>query len=369
MFETTSIVTVFLAASAAVGVSLLLWRTPASSLTRATETAQYCLHLPRRAKTGAMHACVVISLVLLSACPLSNADSIDAGQGHTCAITASGGVRCWGWNLNGQASAVYVWSAPASNILKFGHVRCVQLGDGTFTDRNTPTADVLTSVAAITAGGGHTCALTVWGGVRCWGLRTSGQASAVHAYVERSCQCALHSGHVCCDCVQLGDGSSTNRHTPSADVLTSVAAITTGVAHTCALTTSGGVRCWGWNTYGQASAVHAYVERSCQCILISGHVCCVQLGIGSVNGQGTPPTAHPDVLTSVTAITAGSQHTCALTTSGGVRCWGANDYGQASDVHASGAFLPVRTQFWSCLLLRRLEMVQSRFERRHQQMC
>ncbi len=54
--------------------------------------------------------------------------------------------------------------------------------------------------------------------------------------------------------MQLGDGSTTNRNTPSADVLTNVAAITIGDEHTCALTASGGVRCWGQNAYGQASA-------------------------------------------------------------------------------------------------------------------
>ncbi len=58
--------------------------------------------------------------------------------------------------------------------------------------------------------------------------------------------------------MQLGDGTTTDRWTPpSADVLTSVAAIAAGGSHTCVLTNSGGVRCWGQNNVGQASAVHA----------------------------------------------------------------------------------------------------------------
>jgi alpha-tubulin suppressor-like RCC1 family protein len=57
--------------------------------------------------------------------------------------------------------------------------------------------------------------------------------------------------------VQLGDGTNTNRNTPSADVLTSVAAISAGQYHACALTTSGGVRCWGHNVNGEVRDVHA----------------------------------------------------------------------------------------------------------------
>jgi hypothetical protein len=55
---------------------------------------------------------------------------------------------------------------------------CVQLGDGTNTNRNTPpSSDVLTGVAALAAWGAHTCALMATGGVRCWGMNDNGQAS------------------------------------------------------------------------------------------------------------------------------------------------------------------------------------------------
>ena len=67
---------------------------------------------------------------------------IAAGQAHTCAMTADGGVYCWGYNFYGQ------------------------LGDGTSFQRNAPVA-VSTSgalagkkVVQITAGVYHTCALT-----------------------------------------------------------------------------------------------------------------------------------------------------------------------------------------------------------------
>jgi alpha-tubulin suppressor-like RCC1 family protein len=99
---------------------------------------------------------------------------------------------------------------------------------------------------------------------------------------------------------QLGDGTTTNRSTPpDTDVLTDVQAIAASKGHTCALTTTGGVRCWGQNDNGE-------------------------LGDGTTNDRFAPPIA--DVLTGAQAIAAGGIHTCALMTTGGVQCWG-YDYG------------------------------------------
>jgi hypothetical protein len=109
LLETTRMV--LLLASVAVGIALTLWRTPASSFRvtpRAAEASRCYLYLSRRTTIVSAHACMLISLVLLSACPVSIAGSIAVGGHHTCALLSSSSVRCWGLNNYGQASAAHV---------------------------------------------------------------------------------------------------------------------------------------------------------------------------------------------------------------------------------------------------------------------
>ena len=87
---------------------------------------------------------------------------------------------------------------------------------------------------------------------------------------------------------QVGDGTQSPRITP-VDVsgLTSgVTAVATGATHGCALTTLGGVKCWGLNDNGQ-------------------------LGDGSMT-QRLAPVNVSGLSSGVGAITTGLFHTCAL---------------------------------------------------------
>jgi alpha-tubulin suppressor-like RCC1 family protein len=134
----------------------------------------------------------------------SGMSGIAAGVFHACAWNTEGGVWCWGENLSGQ------------------------LGDGTMYNSPVPVrVEGLTGGArVVVAGGSHTCALRIAGGVVCWGNNDHGQ---------------------------LGDGTTAARNKPGdvAGLTAGVVSIAAGVSHTCALLESGSVRCWGLNDHGQ----------------------------------------------------------------------------------------------------------------------
>eukprot|EP01083_Nonionella_stella_P252133 869096_1 len=87
--------------------------------------------------------------------------------------------------------------------------------------------------------------------------------------------------------------------------------IVTGRYHSCALSTSNKVKCFGRNKYGQ-------------------------LGYGDTNNRGDASNEMGDSLLEIDLgtsfspmqIVTGRYHTCALSTSNKVKCFGRNKYGQ-----------------------------------------
>jgi alpha-tubulin suppressor-like RCC1 family protein len=78
-----------------------------------------------------------------------------------------------------------------------------------------------------------------------------------------------------------------------------------GSAHACGLTADGQAVCWGSNTYGQ-------------------------LGLGASDTDVHAPTPTGGALR-FTMLSAGTNDTCGVATSGALYCWGANFYGQIGD--------------------------------------
>ena len=252
--------------------------------------------------------------------------AISAGWGHTCAILDDGSVSCWGRNDNGQlgdntttadrntptqtsslgtdrtAVAISAGMYHTCAILDDGSVSCWghnnygQLGDGTITQRNTPTqtsslGEGRTAVA-ITAGGHHTCAILDDGSVSCWGYDGYGQ---------------LGVGTNDDDGTGVNDDAYTPTQTSSLGTDRTAVAIAAGSDYTCAILDDGSVSCWGLNGYGQ-------------------------LGDGTTTDRNTPTqTSSLGTDRTAVAISAGKYHTCAILDDRSVSCWGANGFGQLGD--------------------------------------
>ena len=260
---------------------------------------------------------------------ISTAASISTGDNHTCVVLEDGTVRCWGGGSSGQ------------------------LGDGSTTRnaRSPVTVSGISTAVSIAAGPFHTCAVledaTVW----CWGGNNRGQ---------------------------LGDGTTIQRNTPvqvllefSGDTfLTSVAQVSAGQLHTCAVLDDGTARCWGENITGilgdsptlnvlgnlnPRSVAVLGVSTATSISAGSNHTCVVledrtiqcwglntfgQLGEGTTNDLSAPSTTVSGISTAA-QVSAKQTHTCAVLADETVRCWGRNDNGQLGDGTFVGKNTPV----------------------------
>jgi len=226
--------------------------------------------------------------------------------GATCTAGASASGKVASANINVAVTCGTVMAAAeehtcaitgAGGVLCWGLNDFGQLGNGTTAESNTPVPVVGMSsgVVSIAAGAKFTCALTNAGAVWCWGNNSSGQ---------------------------LGNGTFTQSSIPvqvldpTGDAsLSSVVAIAAGQYHSCAVTSAGAALCWGDNSRGE-------------------------LGDGTEIGSNLP--VHVSGLSiGVTAISAGSDFTCAVTSTSAAWCWGAGGSGQLGNGNSGGSATPV----------------------------
>ena len=210
---------------------------------------------------------------------------VAAGALHSCAMRSNGEVRCWGNNLNPQATAIAGQlgrnTAPIPNNLS-----------------SPPSSSIVSVTARAIAGGGyHTCAITTTNKARCWGSNEFGQlgTNILSAAV----------GDVAGEMSTLTDSELGTRR---------IAQVVAGADHACAIlgsATPGAVKCWGYNGDGN-------------------------LGVGDTNNRGDDagetgtglPTLALGTGRTAKWLAAGDGHTCAVLDNNTLKCWGRNDMGQ-----------------------------------------
>ena len=273
------------------------------------------------------------------------ATAIAAGNSHSLALTSTGQVLAWGYNGYGQlgngtttsSSTPVAISLPSGasviaiagglfhslaltstgQVLAWGYNVDGELGNGTNTKSSTPVQVSLpsgTTVTAIAAGSTHSLALTSTGQVLAWGANGYGQ---------------------------LGNGSINNSNIPVQVSLPSgfaVTAVDGGDIFSLALTSTGQVLAWGSNAYGQlgngtltdritptvanvpsgtiviaiaAGSIHSLALTSTGQVLAWGDNTNGQLGDGTNTSSSTPVMVSA-LQTVVTAIAAGAYHSLAI---------------------------------------------------------
>jgi len=242
--------------------------------------------------------------------------SFSMGPYHACGLAADGQAFCWGSNFYGQ------------------------LGDGTTTDRSVPVSvNGSLKFTSLAVGDLYTCGLVVGGAAYCWGDgsrgqlgngSTSGQLLPVAVTGGLTFSSLATRGFSVCGLTPagkaycwgnnfdnlLGTGSPATENPSPAPVLGGLAfaEISIGASHTCGVTPAGAAYCWG--THYQL------------------------IGDGSSTTLNQPtPVAVAGGLT-FTSIAAGVNHTCGVTRSGVMNCWGFNLIGQLGDLTRIDHYTP-----------------------------
>lgn len=221
----------------------------------------------------------VIGLVTIGAfAAAANAQSANAqgtcqvsqmalGWDQTCAMTSETTVKCWGSNGDGQLG--YGTGIPSAFVP----------GEELVFDR---------PIKKLSAGPRVTCAIFQDGKASCWGSNTM---------------------------LQLGTTDNTDRYMPGSfvNIAESIDDIVIGRTHSCALLTSGSVRCWGDNDQGQLGIGSWLPDRE---FFVHETI--------NVNFGTTEK---------VNKLSTRGYQTCALFESSKVSCWGPYDQFDHSKIH------------------------------------
>lgn len=165
------------------------------------------------------------------------------------AVTEDGSLYTWGYNWDGQ------------------------LGDGTTTERHTPTK-IMNDVTMVSRGEEHAGAITKNGSLYMWGDNRKGQ---------------------------LGDGTCNERRTPT-KIMDNVVMVSLGDYHSAAITKDGSLYTWGYNNYGQ-------------------------LGDGTIINHNTPTK----IMDNIAGVSLGDEYSAAITRDGSLYTWGRNLDGKLGD--------------------------------------
>lgn len=263
-------------------------------------------------------------------------------NGHSCAVTTTGDVYCWGLNDAGQAglethyyrglsprrvalpaaaTSVALGGRHSCALLVTGEVYCwgqgrdSALGTGSTSDSPEPgrVLDVSDAVA-ISSGGIHACAVLADGRARCWGNASTG-GLGYGDFIQ------LHHGSY-----EVVTGIGANQR-PLSDIVQLGAA----ADRSCAWVSSGDILCWGDRSMPSA-------ERTDWARAMIGRVRQIGGACGlTTSGRAWCENSHPGSsglgaeVEGAAWVEGTGALACIVTDDDQVHCLGRNDHGQLGD--------------------------------------
>ena len=254
-------------------------------------------------------------------------EAVSVGKMHVCALEKGTAIpNCWGDNMFGAAG-------QPSSVSNVATPTTVSGNPGPF--------------KSISVGWNHTCGVTSGGLAMCWGAASSGR---------------------------LGTGGSTNQSSPVqvspplGGAQQTYARVSAGMLHSCGITTSSRIFCWGtlggsgfsvptevalqgnagWSTLSEGGlGMHVCATNSASVAFCWGDDAAGQLG-NNVSGSGqrfaTPQLVKGGLAAFSPALVStatGELHSCGLSATGAAFCWGTAFNGQLGNGSQVQANTPV----------------------------
>lgn len=207
--------------------------------------------------------------------------SVSGGSSRGCGVRVGGSLQCWG----DRGYGVTVRGVPAGEFTEVG------------------------------IGGAASCGLRADASMTCWGLNRHRDLDVqwppegdIAALSTGNAECALRPDRTLV-CARTGWGED-DVATPGGEF----EAVSVGYNYACGIRPDRTLECWGSNIHirGHGEYASDYVDV----------------------GLARPPEGE------FVAVYAGSGNACAIEASGGVRCWGSNDFNESSPV-PPGEFVAV----------------------------
>jgi len=309
--------------------------------------------------------------------PLLDVKAISASRYYTCALMNDGGAKCWGWNEGGKLGDGKVdKSQPIfsqnANIIPFDDEKMSTKAVDVYVDADA--TQKLKNAKAISAGSWHSCALLSNNTAKCWGQNFDGALGIgrnPNDFNPSNYQNKEEWEKIFAPYAVTVVESNT-----STAPLENIAQIAAGSSdHTCALLSDGKIKCWAWNggsdgelgindtetTYTTAPSRYVVDETGNELtdtkeIVAGGDFTCALLSSGKVKCWGWNPSGQLGNETNVSrpfAVTVlndsrqpldgvehiyseRGNHTCALMSNGSLKCWGDNTHGQLGYGNAGG---------------------------------